>query len=75
MRSSRDTGTVTRRKKKTPTTDAASGSNGSHSPTSAPEYEEIAKLAYQFWEERGRPEGSSNEDWFRAESRLLRMTT
>jgi hypothetical protein len=31
---------------------------------------EIEKLAYQFWEERGRPLGSSEEDWFRAERQL-----
>jgi hypothetical protein len=31
---------------------------------------ETEKLAYQFWEERGRPLGSSEEDWFRAERRL-----
>jgi hypothetical protein len=27
----------------------------------------IAKLAYQFWLERGSPEGSPEADWFRAE--------
>ena len=31
---------------------------------------QIEKLAYQFWEERGRPSGSSEEDWFRAEQEL-----
>ena len=31
---------------------------------------ETEKLAYQFWEERGRPSGSSEEDWFRAEQQL-----
>jgi len=29
--------------------------------------EAIEKLAYQFWLERGCPEGSAGEDWFRAE--------
>ena len=33
---------------------------------------QIEKLAYQFWEERGRPLGSSEEDWFRAERELRR---
>ncbi len=28
---------------------------------------EIEKLAYQFWEERGRPFGSPEEDWLKAE--------
>ena len=27
----------------------------------------IAELAYHFWEERGCPEGSSEEDWHKAE--------
>ena len=30
----------------------------------------IAGIANQFWEERGRPLGSSEEDWFRAEREL-----
>jgi hypothetical protein len=28
-------------------------------------------LAYRLWEERGRPEGRPEEDWFEAERRLL----
>ena len=28
----------------------------------------IAELAYRFWEERGRPEGTSEDDWYKAES-------
>ncbi len=31
---------------------------------------EIAALAYELWEARGRPEGSSEEDWFRAAEKL-----
>jgi hypothetical protein len=34
---------------------------------------DIAKqreLAYRLWEERGRPEGRAEEDWFEAERRL-----
>ena len=30
----------------------------------------IAALAYRFWQERGCPTGSDQEDWFRAESEL-----
>jgi hypothetical protein len=33
---------------------------------------EIEKLAYRFWEERGRPFGSPEEDWFKAEREVLR---
>jgi hypothetical protein len=31
---------------------------------------EIAALAYRFWQERGCPQGSSQEDWFLAEGEL-----
>jgi hypothetical protein len=37
----------------------------------APAHEEIARLAYHFWEARGRPLGSPEEDWFAAEQDLL----
>ena len=30
-------------------------------------HEFVAKLAYQYWEERGRPFGSPDADWFAAE--------
>ena len=33
---------------------------------------DIEKLAYQFWEERGRPLGSPEEDWFQAEREYYR---
>jgi hypothetical protein len=29
-------------------------------------HEFVAKLAYEYWEERGRPFGSPTADWFRA---------
>ncbi|HEX3871935.1 MAG TPA: DUF2934 domain-containing protein [Pirellulales bacterium] len=35
-----------------------------------PAYHEIAQLAEQFWVERGRPFGSPEVDWLRAESTL-----
>ena len=35
-----------------------------------PNYEEIARLAEQFWNERGRPYGSPEVDWLRAEQTL-----
>ena len=38
---------------------------------SAPTYEEIAELAYSYWEARGGRDGSPWEDWFRAERELL----
>ena len=30
----------------------------------------IERLAYTYWEERGRPHGSSEEDWLRAEQTI-----
>ncbi len=32
--------------------------------------EDIARLAYQIWEERGRPSGSAEADWYEAERQL-----
>jgi hypothetical protein len=36
----------------------------------APTHEEIARLAYSYWEARGRRGGSALEDWLRAEREL-----
>ena len=35
-------------------------------------HDEIETLAYQLWEERGRPLGSPDVDWFRAQEDLRR---
>ena len=35
------------------------------------EHEQIEKLAYQLWEERGGPLGSPDDDWFRAEQEFI----
>ena len=32
--------------------------------------QQIARVAYEIWVSRGRPEGSDREDWFEAERRL-----
>jgi Protein of unknown function (DUF2934) len=37
---------------------------------SSPHDEEIALRAYRLWEERGRPIGSAEEDWSRAENEI-----
>lgn len=34
------------------------------------EQEEIERLAYSYWEERGCPGDSPDEDWFRAEAEV-----
>ncbi len=36
-------------------------------------HEQTERLAYHYWEERGRPEGTPNEDWFQAERELERQ--
>jgi len=36
----------------------------------SPSHDEIAALAYSYWEARGHQGGSPEEDWFRAEQEL-----
>ena len=38
--------------------------------TTSPNRAQIEALAYQLWLERGSPDGSSEDDWYRAESEL-----
>jgi hypothetical protein len=38
----------------------------SAAPVAEPTYEEVAKLAYSYWEARGYQGGSQEDDWFRA---------
>jgi hypothetical protein len=38
------------------------------------QHEQIEKLAYQLWEERGRPLGSPDHDWVRAERELIQRS-
>jgi hypothetical protein len=33
--------------------------------------QKVVALAYKFWEARGRPEGTAEEDWFLADRELL----
>jgi len=35
---------------------------------------DIAALAYQLWQDRGCPQGSSDEDWYEAERKLQLQT-
>jgi|HubBroStandDraft_1064217.scaffolds.fasta_scaffold496136_2 hypothetical protein len=37
----------------------------------SPQSDQIAALAYELWQSRGCPEGSPEEDWFRAEDALV----
>jgi hypothetical protein len=45
-------------------------SNNADSRLDNMELKAIAELAYEYWEARGRPCGSPEEDWFRAEHTL-----
>jgi Protein of unknown function (DUF2934) len=42
---------------------------------STPTYEEVAQLAYSFWEARGCQGGSPDEDWRRAEEQLRKRAS
>ena len=35
------------------------------------EHKQIESLAYRLWEKRGRPLGSPDEDWYRAEREFV----
>jgi len=37
----------------------------------APSYNQIAVLAYAYWQERGCTEGTDQENWLRAEQELM----
>ena len=55
--------------KKLTTTPAAATTEVAIAPL---QHKRIARLAYSYWEARGRPDGSPEEDWFRAEEELRR---
>jgi predicted phosphoribosyltransferase len=40
-----------------------------------PSHEEIARLAQQYWAERGWQEGQAEQDWLRAEQELRQMAS
>jgi len=44
-------------------------------PVAAPQQEDIAKLAFLYWEARGYQGGSPEEDWLRAEQELRTRST
>lgn len=60
-----------RRSEKQPTAAAPLGPVAeSNSENSNPSQDEIALLAYSFWEARGRQDGSPEKDWLKAEQEL-----
>ena len=40
-----------------------------------PSHEEIARLAQQYWAERGWQDGQAEQDWLRAERELMKMAS
>ena len=58
------------RRKAEPREAAVSVSTETARPNQGVAHEDIARLAYSFWEARGRQVGSPEEDWFRAEQEL-----
>jgi uncharacterized phage protein gp47/JayE len=40
-----------------------------------PTHEEIARLAQQYWAERGHQDGQAEQDWLRAEQELMKMAS
>jgi hypothetical protein len=49
---------------------ATASSSAAAAPASNPTFDEVAQLAYSYWEVRGYQGGSSEEDWLRAEQEL-----
>ena len=43
------------------------------SAIATPTHDDVALLAYSYWETRGFQGGSPEQDWFRAESELLKL--
>lgn len=52
---------------------AASAPSRADGEVTGPAHDEIARLAYSYWEARGREGGSPCEDWFRAEQELQKV--
>jgi Protein of unknown function (DUF2934) len=63
--------TATSLQRTTQSADISKVGRTSPSARDVPSQEQIAKLAYELWKERGRPEGCPDENWFRAEQQLL----
>ncbi len=50
------------------------GEIGSAGSTRDVSRDEIARLAYSYWEARGGSGGSAEEDWYRAEQELMALS-
>jgi|SRR5580700_7403665 hypothetical protein len=67
-------GTATRKHRNSAVTERADSaiapSSTAAASEAAPAFDDIAQLAYSYWEARGYQGGSSEEDWLRAEHEL-----
>lgn len=54
---------------------AIAPSSAAAAPVSKPVFEDVAQLAYSYWEARGYQGGSSEQDWLRAEQELRAGST
>jgi Protein of unknown function (DUF2934) len=53
-------------------TNESTVTGGVSQPSGSSMQEDIARLAYALWQERGCPIGSPESDWFEAEQKLVR---
>jgi hypothetical protein len=58
----------------TPETTATPTTSSVTTNRPAPSHEEVARLAYSYWEARGCQGGSPEEDWLRAEIEIRRTS-
>lgn len=57
-------------RKSAPKKKAAVTTETDHHNHRAISHDDVAQLAHRYWIERGRPHGTHEEDWFRAEQEL-----
>lgn len=77
--STRAKSTVTRKHRNSAVTErsesAQAPSSVATTPVTSPTFDEIAQLAYSYWEARGYQGGSPEQDWLHAEQELRSATT
>jgi DUF2934 family protein len=61
--------------KKTAANKTAGATAKTNAAAYVPTHEEIAFLALQYWEQRGRSHGEHLQDWLRAEQDLMKMAS
>ena len=63
-------GSVQRESQTTTPRSSAEDTSSSRQPSPASSTEDIQKIAYALWQQRGCPEGSATADWLEAERQL-----